>query len=868
MKIKLLLTIVFLFLFNSLFSAKTNSNLGTELATVEGRVTDTQNKPLPGATVYVKNSTYGVSTNFEGKYFIELEPGNYTLVYSFIGFNNVEKEISVTKNQRLKLNASLNTSDAIIHEVEIVADKRNRAKSILEKTRNNRTRYLKNIKSYSSDSYVKTSIEKESFENDTIDRKERRENERKAKEKNQTIADYYKKENLNLIEYLAKTYFRAPGDYKENIIAYHDFSEQKRREGGRSVRMSGGGGHQHEEQRERERTSYMPTNPYIFYSGNSQGDFSFYRNLLDFSGLCRQPLKSPIGINSGLNYKFDFVESFFEKGKKINKIKVTPRLKSEALFYGNIFIQDSTWALVSVNLSVNEAALQMYKDFNIIVQYSEIEKDVFLPKKIEITYTIKDGKKNILGHTKLEHRNYIVNSEFDDNLFNNEIKTYEEDAFDRDSTFWTENRPVELKTTELQFISKSDSIKAYYTSDEYLDKQDSLFNVIDIWAPLTGIGYKNHYAGIEMHVGGLLEQIVPLGVGGYRHRLPFYIIKELKNGMELETRQQLDYGFNNKDFKGKVGLGMMYYPKKFVRTFVDVGNTYELINNFASFEQIFSRSNYVNQKSLDISQRIEIINGLYADLTLMYATQIPITDIQLSKWSAELFGELNKPIEFEEYTKSEIKLELKYRIGQKYVIKKNKKYIIGTDFPELALTYRKGIPELFSSTVNFDYLELGAKMDLKLARFGVSRGQAKIGGFLNKTNLRLLEHRYFRGSDVYFFSDPLMSFQLLGPTLSTPGAFFQANYIHHFDGVILNKMPLNRYLKLSLAGGGGTLSIPEQDFYHAELFAGIERVFRIKKQIFRFGLYAVTADNTASDANFTVKFGISYWKSYAKKWSY
>lgn len=821
-------------------------------AIISGTIKDNLGNNIPFASVYVENSTIGVSANFEGKYFMELPSGKYTLLYSLIGFETLKKEISISKNQHIKIDVVLNANISQLDEVEIIADRIDMAKKIMQKVRKKRTEYLNNINNYECDIYVKSSFEKEYKTKDTI-----------LGEYSQIkdINEYLKKDKLNLIEYLAKAYFKKPNKYKEKIIAYHNFTEEKPI--GKSITVSAG-----IESDNIAPSHHHKKNPYIFETNNLTQSFNFYKNILNLPELSNQPLKSPIAASSFLAYKYEYIESFYENNSKIFKIKVKPINNHDALFYGNIFIEDSTFALIAVDLEINEDALMMHKNFKIIENYSEIENKVYLPTKLNIIYTIKDGKKNILGETRIKYQGYIVNNEVDTKIFNNEIKTFEEDAFDKDSTFWEENRLLKLKENELKFITKTDSIKKYYASNEFLDKQDSIYNRINWWSPFVQIGYRNHYSGLEYGVGGLLQQVVPFGIGGYRHKLPFFINKEFKNGMLLETKEAIDYGFNNKDIKGSFGLGLTYFPKKFVRTFITIGNTYELINTHASIEQTFSRSNYVNTKSVKIKQRVEIFNGLFSELSLLYSNQLPIVDLHLSKWSKYVFRELNEPIDFEQYIKSEIKLRLKYVINQKYMIKEGKKIILGDNNPELFFEYRKGIPNLFGSEVNYDYVELGARAEHKLARFGSSRWQILAGTFFNKTNLRILEYKYFRGSDIIFFSDPIKSFQLLGKTLNTNSEFLQANYIHHFNGTILNKVPLIKYFKITLAGGAGTMSIPDQNFYHFEMFAGIERVIRIKKQLFRLGIYGVTADNTLSNPNITLKVGISPFDAYSKKWTY
>ncbi len=821
---------------------------GTQLfaTSVTGKVIDKDSTVIAFANVYIKNSTYGTITNQKGIYFLELTQGEYTIVYSFVGFQAVEKNISIKKNQTLVLDVILIEEDVVLEDIEIVADKIDRAKKIIRNARDRRKTFLDSIRTYECDIYVKTSIEKES--------------EVPNPENSKDFASYLKNEKLNLIEYLAKVYYKAPNRFFENITAYHNYSEQAEAD---LLYMSA-------EYGEHDITPHQYStgdNPNIFYKNSSTGNFNFYENMMELPMLCQQPLISPIANNSYLYYKYEFVEAFLTDSQRINKIKVTPLNKQAALFYGNIFIEDSTWALSSVDLFINEAVLLRYENFNIIQNYKKIDTDIYLPSRTDITYTIKENAGYILGTSKITSKNYIVNKDISSKMFGNQIIKYSDDAFDKDSTYWIENRFIPMKYKEIEFIKKTDSIQDYYASDEYLDRQDSIFNAIRWWTPFIYYGIRNHYTDTEFYISGLVEQVVPLGVGGYRHRLPFHLKKRLANGMLVETNFKIDYGFANQDLKGTFGIGLTYFPRKFVRTFVEIGDNYEMINTYASFTQLLSRSNYVRNRSLQISQRMEVFNGFYAELRFLYSKQFPINDIKLEQWSNYVFEDMNTPVEFLSYIKTEVNLQVKYVIGQKYYFRKKVKYVIATDYPELAFLYRKGLPNIFNSEVNFDYIELAAKHDMKLARMGEMRWQIKTGIFFNKHDLRILEYKYFRGSDIIFFIDPVNTMQLLGPTLNTSHQFLQANIIFHFESII-NKIPILKLTKLTLAAGAGTLNIPNQNFYHAEIFAGVERVFKIKRQPFRIGIYALTSDNTLSKADYSFKIGFAGFHEYSNKWSY
>lgn len=81
---------------------------------VTGTVTDQQNEPLIGATVIVKGTQTGVSTDVDGKFSIKADQGK-TLVVSYVGYKTTE--VPVKGN---KLTIALAEDQALLDEVVVV----------------------------------------------------------------------------------------------------------------------------------------------------------------------------------------------------------------------------------------------------------------------------------------------------------------------------------------------------------------------------------------------------------------------------------------------------------------------------------------------------------------------------------------------------------------------------------------------------------------------------------------------------------------------------------------------------------------------------------------------------------------------------
>jgi hypothetical protein len=99
---------------------------------VVGTVIDAEfNEPMAFANIVVKGTSKGISTDFDGKYELELEAGTYTLVFSFVGYNTTEiSDIIIKSGEVVTLDVLLETN-SLDTVVITTTTKRNTENSVL-----------------------------------------------------------------------------------------------------------------------------------------------------------------------------------------------------------------------------------------------------------------------------------------------------------------------------------------------------------------------------------------------------------------------------------------------------------------------------------------------------------------------------------------------------------------------------------------------------------------------------------------------------------------------------------------------------------------------------------------------------------------
>lgn len=106
----------------ALRKGKQEKTAGQDKGRITGKVVDNKNEPLPGVTIQVAGGQ-GVVTNVDGTYELQLEPGTYTLTFSYVSYETRKvTDVVVTEKSVTPLNISLKNNSSRLKEVTVTAN--------------------------------------------------------------------------------------------------------------------------------------------------------------------------------------------------------------------------------------------------------------------------------------------------------------------------------------------------------------------------------------------------------------------------------------------------------------------------------------------------------------------------------------------------------------------------------------------------------------------------------------------------------------------------------------------------------------------------------------------------------------------------
>lgn len=793
---------------------------------ISGKITNNKLEPLALVSVQVKSSVKGAISKEDGSYELQLEEGSYDIVFSMLGYKSLLIKLVVIKDD--VQNIILETDEAkALSEVVVKGKMRDRSEEIIRNVIKHKDEILAASGGYSCNVYIKATQEDSS--------------QRKVKTKKKTIDSIKVNANADL-----------------QGMSMAEISLQYDRETDGRVKE--------------ERTGVVKRgNPEaLFYLSLTEGDFNLYNNLLKSRVLSQVPFLSPVSYSGLAAYRYKVTNIKFENGKKIYTISVKPRELSNVTVEGELRILDSAWVILSARFTLPGYHIPEYDHFEIDQQYSFVENKVWMITRQRFTYYSKNGRGKLSGETIASYKDFEFNKAFPKKYFGTEVSATAQQAYDRDSSFWQNTRTEPLTVKEIRFIYYKDSIHRVTTSKPYLDSIDRLTNKIT-WKKILLFGQTryNREKQRTWYLPPLTSMFSFLQFGGTRIRGDVGYNKIYPSKKTLSVFTDISYGLRNHDVNGNLSVTHMYNP--FNRGFINISaqRDFNYIFSGDAWINMLKRNNYYLNNAAGIGHGLEIANGLSLYANASFAYRRSVSDYETNPKVDSLFGEVNQAVDFDSYNAVYGSLRLQYTPRQKFIREPQEKIILGSKWPTFYVSWRKGIPGVLGSKVDFDYLEYGIEQELKLGVTGVSKYNIRSGSFLNTKDLRLVDYKFQRRGDPILFMNPNEAFQSLDSTFPVFERFYQAHYVHEFNGAIVNKIPLFKKLQLREIAGGGFLIAPERDLRYFEAFAGVEKVIKwpfnpIYK--FKMGVYVVGSAANQFRNPVQFKIGFTSWDRRNNKW--
>jgi hypothetical protein len=772
-------------------------NAGVISGSIKSNVNNT---PLPFSSVLIKGTTKGVSANNKGFYTISLEPGNYILIFQYIGYQSYEQKVTVN-NLDQTFHIQLKQLDYSLNEVIIKSGGEDPAYGIIRKAIENRAYHLKEIKQYTTQVYIKGQLQLRDFPKKFLGQKIDFED-----------GDSSKQKMLLLSETIANYSVKEPNQRKIDVI---------------STKLSG------------QSDGFGFSSPQII---------SFYDNFISLgNGLNPRGFISPIADNALNYYKYKFEGTFYEFGKEINRIKVIPKRAYEPLFTGYIHIVENDWHIQSVDLKLLRKQQMQLLD-SLVLQQQYVPSDSYWLIKQQVIYPY--GKIlgfDFFGSFLQVYSKFNIAPEFKPKFFNNTILKFYDSSNKKSTSYWDSIRPLPLLVEEIKDYQKKDSLAQIKSAPAYLDSLDKIRNKFSISnLLLTGKNFSQRKNKTSLSIEPLIRTINYNSVEGAVINLAPVWFKEMEGRKSIRVTPALRYGFANQRFSPSISTNYTF-GKKYRQSFNISGgkkvfqfnnaspisetiNTYYTLTRSQNFMKIYEADFF------RLNYNAGIGNGLDFSGTIQYQNRQALSNLSdIASWNKKNNQAMtpNHPVEFGtgpmlRHQALMISAGLTWLPGAKYIEYPDRKVNIGSDYPTIDLLVTKAISGILGSDANYTKWRLGLSDDVDLKLSGTFNYSFAIGGFLQKDKVFEPDQIHFTGNQVLLAGPFTESFQLAPyyKFSNTASLYGRGHIEYHLNGLITNKIPGFKKLNWFLVAGANSL-LMEMDNYYIEYFLGLENIFKV-----------------------------------------
>lgn len=361
---------------------------------LSGKITDAKNNnPIEYVTVKMADSTYGTTADRYGSYFLQLHPGSNTLIFSLIGYYSDTVNVFI-ENSDITRDVVMRPSEILTETIVVLGE--DPAYDIIRKAIKYKKLFRSSLKEYDYDAYTKYVLRSDL-----------------SVLKKDSLTEKDKYPIFAILESETRGYYKQPDKYKEYVVSKRE-------------------------------TANIPKGIALPYIVN------FYDESIEFGD---SKITGPLADDALDYYEYSLEKIVSIDSQRVYRIEVIDGAGLFPLFKGRMYIADSTYALLKVDLSANEAALPFGVD---AVNYRQTftgfsdnaGSEFWMPTDVQISADLSVAGLFALqgeGFTIVNH--YGLNRKAPSGTFDDYVVKVLPDA-KKDSAYWSSNRKVESSKEE------------------------------------------------------------------------------------------------------------------------------------------------------------------------------------------------------------------------------------------------------------------------------------------------------------------------------------------------------------------------------------------------------------------------------------
>ncbi len=733
---------------------------------VKGKIVDAFSKdPLQYVSVVFKGGR-GTVTDSLGQYTLRSSGSISVILVSYVGYKTIQREIVVGKEQTIDL--ELETDPKAVYNVTVSTNKRakyrnknNPAVDLIRRVIDNKPLNRPEKYDYVEyDQYEKLEVSlssvPEKLANNRMLRKYQFlfENVDSTKLQGKTLLPVY------LEEKLAQKYYRKNPEKTKTIVR-----------GEKRVNYG----------------EYIDNDGVSSYLNRLIMDIDIYDNNIP---LFTYQFLSPIADLAPTFYMYYIRDTITdETGNKLIKMYFTPRNTNDLLFRGNMYITlDGNYAVQKLDMFLSRNVnLNFVRELRVDLDFEKNPDGRYHLSKSNVmaeAAVTKGSSGGFFGERTVSFKNYKINEAKPDSVYDGPATVKLEKVDKLPDTFWQQNRHDTLTATESKVYSNIDS----------LEKMPSFRRTL-AFATFLLAGYTS-FGPFEMGPAAAFYGFNP--VEGFKLRLGGRTTPKLSKRIYFETYGA--YGF--KDERWKYFLSTTYslnnksiytFPLKFIRASYQhdtkiPGQELQFVqedNFFLSFKRGLN-DKWIYNDIFKLEYVHEFQNRLSYTLGFRNWRHTPAGSIVYNKFNNGVLQNVAS------INTSEISAQVRWAPKEQFYQGKVYRIPIINKYPIFTLRYTAGVKGLFNSEYNYQNINLRVEKRVFMSQLGYSDMVLEGGYTFGSAPYPLLT--IHRANQTYAYQ--LNSYNLMNFQEFVSDQFAALSIDHHFNGLIFNRIPLLRKLKL------------------------------------------------------------------------